>query len=113
DDSALKNYYDSTKKQYELIEEEITFTLEDIQNNDAANTNAQAHAFMLSYVMNSSRVASQEYQRIERAISLTYNNNTAEEFVVFDEQSPDYEGLTRSVTNYLTSIAEDGTIVGW
>ncbi|WP_017218699.1 DUF3466 family protein [Pseudoalteromonas sp. NJ631] len=113
DDSALKNYYDSTKKQYELIEEEITFTLEDIQNNDAANTNAQAHAFILSYVMNSSRVVSQEYQRIERAISLTYNNNTAEEFVVFDEQSPDYEGLTRSVTNYLTSIAEDGTIVGW
>ncbi|MCG9768977.1 DUF3466 family protein [Pseudoalteromonas piscicida] len=113
DDSTLKSSYNSAKDLYQKINEEITFTLEDIQNNDAANTNAQAHAFMLSYVMNSSRVASQEYQRIERAISLTYNNNAAEEFVVFDEQSPDYEGLTRSVTNYLTSIAEDGTIVGW
>ena len=110
DDSTLKSDYDSVKKQYEQIEEEITFTLDDIQNNDAANTNAQAHAFMLYHL---SRRGANQFQTVVQAISLTYNNNTAEEFVVYDEQSPDYEGLTRSVTNYLTSIAEDGTIVGW
>ncbi|RRS08310.1 DUF3466 family protein [Pseudoalteromonas sp. J010] len=113
DDSNLKNYYDNAKQQYEQIDEPITFTLDDIQNNNAANTNAQAHAFMLSYITSASRSASLEYQQVNRSISLMFNNNTAEEFVVFDEQSPDYQGLTRSVSNYLTGIADDGTIVGW
>ncbi|NKC18495.1 DUF3466 family protein [Pseudoalteromonas sp. S4498] len=113
DDSTFKNFYDNTKKQYELIDEEITFTLDDIQNSNAANTNAQAHAFMLSYLSSENRNGFIQHQHVISGIVLTYDNSSAEEFVVFDESSPDYEGLTRSVSSYLTSIAEDGTIVGW
>ena len=46
DASNIKNAYDREKARFESIDKEITFTLDDIQNNDAVNTNADAHAFM-------------------------------------------------------------------
>ncbi|MEJ6475347.1 DUF3466 family protein [Pseudoalteromonas piscicida] len=113
DDSTLTSFYEDEERRLKKIDEEITFTLDDIKNNDAANTNAQAHVFMLSYISSASRSQSTQYQKVERSLSVTFNNNSAEEFVVFDEQSPDYDGLTRSVENYLTGITDDGTIVGW
>lgn len=111
EDTDIKNEYESFKDRLENIDEEITFTLADIENNNAANTDAQAHAFMLMFL--GKKNPSFQYQRVFTSISLSFTNNSAEEFVVFDQQSPDYEGLTRSVQNFLTSVSEDGAIAAW
>ena len=66
---------------------------------------------MLLYLSN--RGNSLQFQKVIRTVSLSFTNNSAEEFVVFDKQSPDLEGLTRSVVNYLTSVSEDGVISAW
>lgn len=111
EDSTIQSEYDTYESRLEAIDEEITFTLDDIENNNAANTNAQAHTFMLLYLSN--RGNSLQFQKVIRTVSLSFTNNSAEEFVVFDKQSPDFEGLTRSVVNYLTSVSEDGVITAW
>ena len=111
EDSTIQSEYDTYESRLEAIDEEITFTLDDIENNNAANTNAQAHTFMLLYLSN--RGNSLQFQKVIRTVSLSFTNNSAEEFVVFDKQSPDFEGLTRSVVNYLTSVSEDGVISAW
>ncbi|WP_440056147.1 DUF3466 family protein [Pseudoalteromonas sp. T1lg65] len=113
EDSGIKRLYDQFVSNYELREIEVTFTLEDIENDSSIlKTNEQAHAFMLDYLQ---RVvsSSQKYQKLYSAISLTYDNNSANEHVLFDVEKPEYDGLTRSVSNYLTSIASDGTLASW
>jgi len=115
EDSAIRNAYDAAKASYELIDKEITFTLDDIENNDAVNTNADAHAFMISFVTNtqSGRLTNSEYQKISSALTTVYTSEGASEQVLFDEQSLDYDGLTRSTTNLLNAVTDDGVMVGW
>lgn len=115
EDSAIRNAYDATKASYELIDKEITFTLDDIENNDAVNTNADAHAFMISFVTDarSGRLTNSEYQKISSALTTVYTSEGASEQVLFDEQSLDYDGLTRSTTNLLNAVTDDGVMVGW
>nr|WP_193988762.1 DUF3466 family protein [Lelliottia steviae] len=115
EDSAIRNAYDGAKASYELIDKEITFTLDDIENNDAVNTNADAHAFMISFVTDarSGRLTNSEYQKISSALTTVYTPEGASEQVLFDEQSLDYDGLTRSTTNLLNAVTDDGVMVGW
>ncbi|WOC27771.1 DUF3466 family protein [Pseudoalteromonas sp. N1230-9] len=115
EDSAIKNAYDATKASYELIDKEITFTLDDIENNDAVNTNADAHAFMISFVTNtqSGRLTNSEYQKISSALTTVYTPEGSSEQVLFDVQSLDYDGLTRSTSNLLNAVTDDGVMVGW
>ncbi|BBN81796.1 hypothetical protein PA25_17810 [Pseudoalteromonas sp. A25] len=110
DDATIKNAYDQAKKSYEDIDEEISFTLEDIQNGVAA-TNADANRFMLSFL--GARANSAEYQKLQDRIALNIDAVSAQEQVLFDSTDADTNGLTRSTSNYLTSISEDGTIAGW
>lgn len=115
EDSAIRNAYDGAKVSYELIDKEITFTLDDIENNDAVNTNADAHAFMVSFItdVQSGRLTNSEYQKISSALTTVYTSEGASEQVLFDEQSLDYDGLTRSTTNLLNAVTDDGVMVGW
>jgi uncharacterized membrane protein len=110
DDSRIKSIYETEKKRLERIDETISFTLDDIKNG-AAKTNANANAFMLGFL--SSVAGSAEYQKLSDRIGLTYSSVLADEQILFDEQSVDFEGLTRSVSNYMTAISEDGVVVGW
>ncbi|TMP41913.1 hypothetical protein CWB96_13600 [Pseudoalteromonas citrea] len=110
DDSRIKNAYDAEKRRYELIDETITFTLEDVQNGATA-TNADANVFMIGFLSGLS--GSSEYQKLEDRIGISFDAEFADEQVLFDVQSPDYDSLTRSVRNYLTAISDDGVIVGW
>ena len=113
DDSRLKNFYDSRERYFESIEQEITFTLEDIQN---GTINGDAQRFLQDYLLN--YYTDTTLQKIsnnantEFYISVEFNNPT-EEQVVYDVTDPDYNGLTRSVETNLTAISEDGVKVGW
>ncbi|WP_462180122.1 DUF3466 family protein [Pseudoalteromonas gelatinilytica] len=111
DDSLLETAYDNAKSQYELIDKEITFTLDDIANNDAVNTNADAHSFMVSFL--TGRSTDSEYQKLSSAIATVYTSEGASEQVLFDEQSVDFDGLTRSTSNLLNAVTDDGVMVGW
>ncbi|HCV01995.1 MULTISPECIES: DUF3466 family protein [Pseudoalteromonas] len=113
DASNIKNAYDREKARFESIDKEITFTLDDIQNNDAVNTNADAHAFMIWFLSTDSRPNDSEYQKISSAIATTYTAEGSQEQVLFDEASLDYDGLTRSTSNLLSAVADDGVMVGW
>lgn len=110
DDSRIKNAYETEKARVERIDETITFTLEDIKNG-AAKTNPDANSFMLNFL--GSLGGSAEYQKLSDRIGVAYSSSFADEQVLFDEQSVDYDGLTRSVSNYLTAISDDGVVVGW
>ncbi|WP_404340231.1 DUF3466 family protein [Pseudoalteromonas mariniglutinosa] len=110
-DNAIKNAYDQQVEYQELIDEEITFTLADIENNDAAATNPKAHAFMVSFL--SGQAGDFNYQKLASAVATQYSSSTTTEQVLFDEQSVDYDGLTRSVYNILNAISDDGVSVGW
>ncbi|MEM7402369.1 MAG: DUF3466 family protein [Pseudomonadota bacterium] len=114
-DSSFESAYNATKDAYETIGKEITFTLDDIENNDAVHTNADAHAFMLSYITSSNpgRLTDSEYQKVSNGVATVYTSEGSSEQVIFDEQSLDYDGLTRSTTNLLTAVSEDGVMVGW
>ncbi|CAH9060442.1 hypothetical protein PSECIP111951_02283 [Pseudoalteromonas holothuriae] len=110
DDATIKNAYDQAKRSYEQIDEEISFTLEDIKNGAAA-TNADANRFMLSFL--GARANSAEYQKLQDRIALDIDAISAQEHVLFDVENSDTNGLTRSTSNYLTAISEDGVMVGW
>ncbi|WP_217876611.1 DUF3466 family protein [Pseudoalteromonas shioyasakiensis] len=113
EESNIKNAYDQEKARLESIDKEITFTLDDIQNNDAVNTNADAHSFMIRFLATDSRSNDSEFQKISSAIATIYNAEGSQEQVLFDEASLDYDGLTRSTSNLLTAVADDGVMVGW
>ncbi|WP_105168422.1 DUF3466 family protein [Pseudoalteromonas sp. T1lg23B] len=110
EDADLISAYDNTKESYEAIDEEISFTLEDIKNGAAA-TNADANSFMLGFL--NARSNNAKYQKIQDRIALNIDAVSADEQVLFDVETEDTNGLTRSVSNYLTSISEDGVIAGW
>ncbi|MBQ4845582.1 DUF3466 family protein [Pseudoalteromonas sp. MMG005] len=110
DDTAIKTAYDQEKSRYELIDETITFTLEDVKNG-AASTNADANNFMLGFLSRQSNSA--EYQKLTDRIALTVSPTFADEKVLFDVQSSELNSLTRSVGNNLAAISDDGVMVGW
>ncbi|QBJ62962.1 DUF3466 family protein [Pseudoalteromonas sp. DL-6] len=110
-DSLIKNAYTNEVNAFELSDKEITFTLDDIENNDAIYTNADAHTFMVRFLSNLS--SNFEYQKISSIVAANYNSGVITEQPLFDIASVDYDGLTRSTSNFYTGVAEDGTTVGW
>ena len=113
DDSRLKNYYDARERYFESIDEEITFTLEDIQN---GTINGDAQQFLQDYLRE--YYTDSQLQKISANRTLEYNVaveyiNPTTERVLFDVEDADYDGLTRSVENIYTGISEDGVKVGW
>jgi hypothetical protein len=110
-DNLIKNAYSNQENYFELIDKEITFTLDDIENNNAAATNPDAHSFMLSFL--SAQANNPEYQKLANIIGYNILDGIAQEQVLFDVASVDYDGLTRSVSNNYNAVAEDGITVGW
>ncbi|MDE3273255.1 DUF3466 family protein [Pseudoalteromonas sp. G4] len=113
EDSRLKSFYDSRERYFESIDQEITFTLEDIQN---GTINGDAQRFLQDYLLNyytdTTLQKISKNNNVEFYIGIEYNNTTIEQ-VVYDVTDPDYNGLTRSVETNLTAISEDGVKVGW
>ena len=110
-ESSINSAYDAEVTRFKEIDKEITFTLDDIENNDAIYTNADAHTFMVRYLSNLS--SNFEYQKISSIIATNYNSGVITEQPLFDISSVDYDGLTRSTSNFYNGVAEDGTTVGW
>ncbi|MEM5480223.1 DUF3466 family protein [Pseudoalteromonas fuliginea] len=110
-ESIIKNSYSNTEDAFELSDKVITFTLDDIENNDAVATNSDAHSFMISFL--SSISTNFEYQKISSLIGVNFNDSTLTEQPLFDIASVDYDGLTRSTTNLYNAVSEDGVSVGW
>ncbi|WP_409423160.1 DUF3466 family protein [Pseudoalteromonas sp. RW-H-Ap-1] len=110
-ESSINSAYDAEVTRFKEIDKEITFTLDDIENNDAIYTNADAHTFMVRYLSNLS--SNFEYQKISSIIATNYNSGVITEQPLFDIASVDYDGLTRSTSNFYNGVAEDGTTVGW
>lgn len=108
--SGIKEGYDKYVDTLEVINKKPTFTLDDIENG-AASTNADANQFMLNFLISNSNNA--EYQKLNDRIGLIISANSADELVVFDVQTSFSNSLSRSVSNYLTAISEDGVIAGW
>ncbi|WP_125780195.1 DUF3466 family protein [Pseudoalteromonas rubra] len=112
-DSSIVDYYDTYKRILENREETISFTLDDIENGDALTTDAEAHNFMLGYLSSGTQSASAEFQKISSVSGLEFTGTSVNLIDLFDVESPDYAGLTRSVSNAVTAIAADGTVAGW
>lgn len=110
-DSLINTAYDREVDTFELSDKQITFTLDDIENNDAIYTNADAHTFMVRFLSNLS--TNFEYQKISSVIATRYDSGVITEQPLFDIASVDYEGLTRSTSNFYNAVAQDGTTVGW
>ncbi|TQF70894.1 DUF3466 family protein [Pseudoalteromonas luteoviolacea] len=110
-DSGIKNAYDSWKRNLELRDETIDFTLEDIEKNNAAATNADAHLFMRNFI--STRSNNPEFQKLNSGIGIMFSTTSADEKVLFDANRDYTNGLSRSTVQLLTAIASDGTAVGW
>ena len=49
-ESSINSAYDAEVARFKEIDKEITFTLDDIENNDAIYTNADAHTFMVRFL---------------------------------------------------------------
>jgi hypothetical protein len=112
-ESLIKSAYDNEVRAFELSDKAITFTLEDIEKNNALATNADAHSFMVRFLANVA--ANYQYQKQSSLTAIKYPSdaNSATEQTFFDVNSVDYPGVTRSVTNFYNAVAEDGTSVGW
>ncbi|MGS0535793.1 DUF3466 family protein [Pseudoalteromonas sp. SaAl2] len=112
-DSLIESAYEQEEAYFELIKKEITFTLDDIQNKNAAATNPDAHSFMLSFL--TGQANNSEYQKLANlaAIRFSEDGSPAQEQVLFDTGSVDFDGLTRSVSNIYNAISDDGVSVGW
>lgn len=113
DDNSLKSAYDVRERYFESIDEEITFTLEDIEN---GVINGDAQSFLQDFLRGN--YSNSRYQKIsgnsnsEFNLAIDYSNPSAE-VRIYDVESADYEGLTRSVENMLNGITDDGVKVGW
>ena len=112
-DSLIKDAYKAAEANFELIDKEITFTLDDIENNNAAATNPDAHSFMLSFL--SSRGTNSQFQKLGNLAAIRFpgNQQPAQEQTLFDVASVDYDGVTRSVNAFYNAVADDGVSVGW
>ncbi|WP_165727876.1 DUF3466 family protein [Pseudoalteromonas sp. 31A1] len=110
-ENIIENSYDNTEAAFDLSDKEITFTLDDIENNDAVLTNSDAHTFMVSFL--SSISTNFEYQKLSSLVGIKYNDTQVTEQPLFDVASVDYDGLTRSTINLFNAVSEDGVSVGW
>ncbi|MFY8328836.1 DUF3466 family protein [Pseudoalteromonas sp. ZZD1] len=112
-DSLIESAYREREDYFKDIDKEITFTLDDIQNKNAAATNPDANSFMLSFL--TGLATNSEYQKLasHAAIRFSEDGSPAQEQVLFDIGSVDFDGLTRSTSNIYNAIAEDGVSVGW
>lgn len=111
-DDNLKNDYNNFKDARERIDDPINFTLDDIENNNAAATDPDAHDFIRAYL--NQRSGNAEFQKLNSSASLLYSTTTADEKVLFDVER-DYTNneLSRSVVSYINGVASDGAMVGW
>ncbi|MBB1386290.1 DUF3466 family protein [Pseudoalteromonas sp. SG45-5] len=110
-ESVIKTAYNDEKDAFELSDKVITFTLDDIENKDAINTNPDAHSFMVGFL---SRLSSNfEYQKLNSLVAVDFKDGSVIEQPLFDIASVDYDGLTRSTTNIYNAVSEDGVAVGW
>ncbi|WP_282130380.1 DUF3466 family protein [Pseudoalteromonas aliena] len=110
-ESVIKTAYNNEKDAFELSDKVITFTLDDIENKDAINTNPDAHSFMVGFL---SRLSSNfEYQKLNSLVAVDFKDGSVIEQPLFDIASVDYDGLTRSTTNIYNAVSEDGVAVGW
>lgn len=113
EDPLLTRDYDDYVRELENIDEEVTFTLEDIQN---GTINGDAQQFLQDFLRKN--YTDSRYQKIsgneryEFNIAVEFNSPTIEQ-IFFDVEDADYDGLTRSVENIYTAISEDGVKVGW
>lgn len=106
-DSVIIAAYDSYKySTFTRYDKEITFTLADIES---GNINADAQAFMLSFL--GSKQNDYRYQKISDLLAVEFNNPTVER-TLFDIVLDDYNGKTRSTSNYLNAVADNGVAVG-
>ncbi|MBH0017000.1 DUF3466 family protein [Pseudoalteromonas sp. NGC95] len=114
-ENVIESAYDSAEAAYELSDKAITFTLNDIENNDAVSTNPDAHTFMVSFLANSNLgiPSNFEYQKMSSLVGIKFNESVITEQPLFDVVSVDYDGLTRSTINLLNAVSEDGVTVGW
>ena len=110
EDENLKSAYDSYVNSLANIGEEPSFTLEDIKNG-ISSTDADALAFMLNFLSNNN--GNEAYQKLVDRLGLVFNTSSAEELTLFDIEASFSDSLTRSVSNYPTSISEDGVIAAW
>lgn len=112
DESIIENAYDLEENDFELKDKVITFTLNDIENNNAIDSNPDAHDFMVRFLANF--VPSDfEYQKQSSSVGVRFNESQVTEQPLFDISSVDYDGLTRSTTNIYNAVSEDGVSVGW
>jgi len=114
-ENEVESAYDSEEAAYELSDKEITFTLNDIEFNDAVNTNPDAHSFMVSFLSSSTLgiTSDYEYQKLSSLVGVVFTDEQVIEQPLFDIASVDYDGLTRSTTNIFNAVSEDGVMVGW
>ncbi len=106
-EQVIKNAYDQQVRTEELKDKEITFTLDDIES---GNLTADSLSFMLAFL--NSLSGNPQYQKVADTLAVNYQNGVVEQ-TLFDVESPDYEGLTRSVSNNFTAITDDGTRTAW
>lgn len=111
EDNLIEGAYRDEERRFELIDKEITFTLDDIDNNNAVETNPDAHAFMIRFL--SSQSSNPNYQKVASLVGIKSDRGEVTEQVIFDVESPDYDGLTRSVSNLYNAISEDGVAAAW
>ncbi|MBQ4799714.1 DUF3466 family protein [Pseudoalteromonas sp. MMG006] len=114
-ENEVESAYDSEEAAFELSDKEITFTLNDIEFNDAVNTNPDAHSFMVSFLSSSTFgiTSNYEYQKLSSLVGVVFTDEQVVEQPLFDIASVDYDGLTRSTTNIFNAVSEDGVMVGW
>ncbi|WP_105254088.1 DUF3466 family protein [Pseudoalteromonas sp. T1lg75] len=107
-EGAITRAYDSWETlQFEAIDKEITFTLDDIAGGDL---NADALTFMLNFLANAN--GDENWQKIADVAAVNFTPSPAVEQVLLDKPSSDYEGYTRSVSNLYNAISDDGVRVG-
>ncbi|MGO3643877.1 MAG: DUF3466 family protein [Pseudoalteromonas sp.] len=114
EDSLIESAYQTEENAFEVINKEITFTLDDIDNNNAVATNPDAHAFMIDFLTLGNYAGNNpSYQKIASLVGVQSDRGEVTEQVIFDVESPDYDGLTRSVSNLYNAISEDGVVAAW
>ena len=93
--SLIQNAYTNEVNAFELSDKEITFTLEDIEKNNAVATNADAHSFMIRFLANVS--ANYQFQKLSSLTAIKYDSGAAVEQTLFDINinSPKYARLGR------------------
>ncbi|GAA62002.1 hypothetical protein P20652_3894 [Pseudoalteromonas sp. BSi20652] len=114
-ENVIERAYENAEAVFELSDKPITFSLNDIENNDAVSINPDAHTFMISFLANQNLgiPSNFEYQKMSSLVGIKFNESEIIEQPLFDIASVDYDGLTRSTTNLFNGVSEDGVTVGW